>query len=63
MSIEKIRYSIIGVIVNHVIDDYFGFFYCEIDAPLHLYVGVLPFRRKDGTIYPLGEFQGWYFSE
>jgi len=44
--------------VDLSLEKLFGFFYCDIDAPKHLYVGVLPFRRKDGTIYPLGNFQG-----
>ncbi len=48
---------------NKSIDELFGFFYCDIDAPLDLYIGVLPYKRKDGNIYPVGKWSGWYYSE
>lgn len=47
---------------NQDIDDLFGFFYCSIDAPLDLYLGILPVR-DNGPRFPLGKWEGWYFSE
>ena len=41
----------------------FGFFFCEIKTPLDAYLGLLPLRTKDRVIYPLGSWEGWYFSE
>ncbi|EFQ24845.1 DNA polymerase (mitochondrion) [Colletotrichum graminicola M1.001] len=45
--------------------DLFGFFKCEVyKDPNNEYIGLLPFRTKDGTlIHPLGNWTGWYFSE
>ena len=45
------------------IDEYFGFFYCEIETPLNSYLGLLPVRNKNGIEFPLGKWKGWYFSE
>ena len=41
--------------ISKNIDELFGYFYCEIDAPVNLFLGVLPYKRADGTIYPLGK--------
>ena len=48
---------------NNDIDDLFGFFYCSIDALLDGYLGLVPKREKTGSIFPLGKWEGWYFSE
>lgn len=45
------------------IDDLFGFFYCKIEAPLDLYLGLLPIRVNLGIELPVGSWEGWYFSE
>ena len=45
------------------ISSLFGFFYCSIDAPLNSYLGLLPLRTQSGLIFPLGKWEGWYFSE
>ena len=45
------------------IDNLFGFFYCEIETPNNIYLGLLPFRTKTGIEFPLGKWSGWYFSE
>jgi len=37
------------------IDDYFGFYYCEIETPLDSYLGLLPVRNKNGIEFPLGK--------
>ena len=47
---------------NQDIDDLFGSFYCSIDAPLDGYLGLLPIKDK-GLRFPLGMWEGWYFSE
>lgn len=44
------------------IDDLFGFFYCKIKASDN-YLGLLPVRTPRGLIFPVGEWEGWYFSE
>jgi DNA polymerase type B, organellar and viral len=43
--------------------DLFGFFYCKIEAPVNRYLGLLPVRYNLGIIFPLGSWEGWYFSE
>lgn len=48
---------------NQDINNLFGFFYCSIDAPLNAYLGILPLRTIKGLIFPLGKWEGWYFSE
>lgn len=46
------------------IDMLFGFFYCRIETPLDGYLGLLPIRTNGGDlIFPLGQWEGWYFSE
>lgn len=45
------------------IQNLFGFFYCSIETPLNLYMGLLPVRNQDGIELPLGNWEGWYFSE
>lgn len=45
------------------ISDLFGYFYCKIRTNNN-YLGLLPRRTEDGRLsFPLGEWQGWYFSE
>lgn len=48
---------------NQDICSLFGFYYCSIDAPLNSYLGLLPLRTHTGLIFPLGKWEGWYFSE
>ena len=45
------------------IDELFGFFYCDIEAPYKNYLGILPVKTKLGNIYPVGKWSGMYFSE
>jgi hypothetical protein len=42
---------------NHItdIEELFGFFYCKIEAPSNLYLGLLPpVRQNLGIVFPLG---------
>lgn len=49
---------------NIDLSNLFGFFYCTVKAPLDNYLGLLPVREKSrGLISPVGNWQGWYFSE
>ena len=48
---------------NQDICSLFAFYYCSIDAPLNSYLGLLPLRTLTGLIFPLGKWEGWYFSE
>lgn len=48
---------------NSKISELFGFFYCEIESPKDLYLGLLPIRVNLGIEFPLGKWEGWYFSE
>lgn len=52
------------VYTNPDLDKLFGFFFCYIDATNVKceYLGLLPFRQ-DKLIFPLGKWEGWYFSE
>jgi len=45
------------------LSDLFGFFYCDIEVSKDKYIGILPYRTKDGIIFPLGKWSGMYFSE
>lgn len=45
------------------IKDLFGFYYCKIESPLDSYLGLLPVRTKSGINFPVGKWEGWYFSE
>lgn len=47
---------------NQEIDNLFGFFYCSIETPLDGYLGLFPIRDI-GLTFPLGKWEGWYFSE
>lgn len=44
------------------IENYFGFFYCEVSVESR-YLGLLPYRCNKGLIFPTGKWCGWYFSE
>jgi len=45
----------------------FGFFKVNVKAPLHLKIGILPTKIKTWygirTVFPVGNWTGWYFSE
>lgn len=45
------------------LDNLFGFYYCNIEAPQNSYLGLLPVRDKSGISFPVGKWEGWYFSE
>ena len=45
------------------LENLFGFFYCKIRSPLYDYLGLLPVRTGSGLNSPLGNWEGWYFSE
>lgn len=40
----------------------FGFYKCKIITPNN-YLGLLPYRCEVGLTMPLGNYEGWYFSE
>lgn len=48
---------------NIELDSLFGFFYCKIEASELSYLGLLPLRTKEGLLSPVGNWNGWYFSE
>ena len=57
------KYSYIDNFNNTLnLKDLFGFFYCEIETDSN-YLGLLPVRRPEGLVMPLGKWNGWYFSE
>lgn len=45
------------------VEDLFGFYYCSVESPKDSYLGLLPVRTKGGLHFPLGKWEGWYFSE
>lgn len=45
------------------IKDIFGFYYCEVETPKDIYLGLLPIRNNAGLFSPEGNWSGWYFSE
>lgn len=58
--------SVYGEFINKDINELkynlFGLFYCSIKASNN-YIGLLPHRSDSGLIMPIGEWDGWYFSE
>jgi hypothetical protein len=54
--------DIINKNISECIDDMFGFYYCKIKTSPK-YIGLLPTRGSEGIIMPLGNIEGWYFSE
>ena len=48
---------------NRSLETFFGFAYCRIFCPLDMLRPVLPFHSNGKTIYPVGTWQGTYFSE
>lgn len=48
---------------NIALNNLFGFYFCEINAPLDSYLSLLPKRNRDGIYFPVGLWKGWYFSE
>ena len=48
---------------NLDIDNLFGFFQVEVDAPLDLKLPLLQHKLNLSTITPVGTWSGWYFSE
>lgn len=52
---------------NVDIDKLFGFFYCKVTSPsnpIFKYIGMLPYRNSKGSLtFPIGSWEGWYFSE
>ena len=48
--------------INEYINDMFGFYYCKVKASDN-YLGLLPYRTSNGLLMPIGEYDGWYFSE
>lgn len=49
--------------MNVDVDNLFGFYYVQVQAPLSSYLGLLPVRNKSGIFFPVGNSSGWYFSE
>ncbi len=45
------------------LNELFGFFYCDIQAPKDNYLGILPVRTNSGIVFPTGRWSGMYFSE
>lgn len=49
------------------IDDLFGFVFVKVDSPAHLKTPILPVKINKGggstTVYPVGTWSGWYFTE
>lgn len=45
------------------IEDYYGYCLAKIKTPKNMKKGILPYRYKNKTITPEGEWTGWYYSE
>jgi len=52
----------INLNISECINDMFGFYYCNVKAT-DGYLGLLPYRTESGLLMPIGEYEGWYFSE
>lgn len=45
------------------IETLFAFFYCNIETPINSYLGLLPVTTNLALNFPLGKWEGWYFSK
>ena len=50
-------------LINRTLDSFFGFAYVKVVCPLDMLRPVLPFHHEGKTIYPVGTWEGIYFSE
>ncbi len=50
-------------LTHRALESFFGFAYAQIDCPLDMKRPVLPFHKEGKTIYPVGTWEGVYFSE
>ena len=50
-------------LTNRTLDSFFGFAYVKVTCPLDMLRPVLPFHHEGKTIYPVGTWNGTYFSE
>nr|QBM09671.1 hypothetical protein [Dactylella sp.] len=48
---------------NLNLDDFFGFFYAEIESPKSMRIPILQVNNNGNILTPLGKWSGWYFSE
>jgi hypothetical protein len=48
---------------NRTLESFFGFCIAEINCPINMIRPVLPFHHEGKTIYPVGNWTSWYFSE
>lgn len=48
---------------NPNLQDIFGFCYAKIETPEDMYYPILPTKINGKLLFPLGKFEGWYFSE
>jgi len=58
MPVNNIKYFEGNIDLNQ----YFGFFYVEVEAPDNLNIPVLQIHHNNKTVSPLGKFTGWFFS-
>lgn len=50
-------------LANRTLESFFGFAHAKINCPLNMQRPVLPFHYEGKTIYPVGNWEGVYFSE
>lgn len=48
---------------NRKLESFFGFCEAQIICPNNMLKPVLPYHFEGKTIYPVGNWSGWYFSE
>lgn len=53
----------LNIEINSDLNELFGFYYCEVESPSNIYLGILPYRKKSKLLMPEGKWKGWYFSE
>jgi DNA polymerase type B, organellar and viral len=50
-------------LTNRSLESFFGFAYVKVVCPLDMLRPVLPYHHEGKTIYPVGSWNGTYFSE
>jgi hypothetical protein len=50
-------------LTNRKLDNFFGFILAKIECPIDMLRPVLPYHKDGKTIYPVGNWEGVYFSE
>lgn len=55
-GLECFKQHYLGI-ENIMLNNLFGFYYCEIDAPVNSYLGLVTLINKEGIYFPTGKWK------